>query len=387
MAADITKGAVDLQGAVDLVIPGSEDTTRTVKKVSDNGVAQHFANEAEAQAVADNMKDQNWVDKNCGVCGLLISPQNIARHRLNSRGNILTSCCSVPATIPNPVIDLDTTFDEGESANVTPQEDQEDKTDQLDDPVYDPNSYNAVREADLVPAPGYTIRDVSIAADVQELQKDLDSLSTGVVIWSLELKAVTSSNEVFSTLRKVFTGPVTDPLYSSLQVAERDGTLRMQTFSNWWISKSDPALKPLQDFVNRAVQQGADIVGKLKGMDEAHIEDLGGSIEFFWTGPSQEALHGVDPRGFHVDGGLMQFVAADTPGLVVRGTVLGTASRVPVENNAFQLIKATFWDMMAYIDGEPNGPTWHSVFGPEMAHNGRVSMVMSIFTKGSLTSF
>ena len=379
------------KGAVDLAIPGSEDTTRVVKKVGDGLTSQHFASESEAQAVADNMKDQTWVKDNCAVCGPPSSSSIISARKnkrrgeshLNRRGNLLTSCCKLPALIPDPMADLDTTFDEGESTDVTAEEDQGDQTDQLDDPVYDPENYNAITEASLVPAPAYTIRDVSIAADVKSLQKDLDGLSTGVVTWSPALKAVTSSDEVFSTLRTVFTGPATDPLYLSLQINERDGKLRLQTFSEWWISKPDPALKPLQDFVNAAVQQGIDTVSQLQGLNTDQISDLKGTIEFFYTAPSQEALTGVDPRGFHLDKGMLQFAAADTPGLIIRSTASGTASRVPLVKDTFQLIKAMGWDMAAFIKGQPNGPTWHSVFGLEMAEKGRVSIVMNIFYKGT----
>ena len=361
MTADITKGAADL------AIPGSESTTRIVKMGSEKGVAEHFANEAEAQAVADNMKDQTWVDKNCGVCRVSPSPLNSAVsrrrdnvNRLNRRGNILTSCCRPPATIS----ESDTMLDEGGP-----------------DSVYDTIDYRTIREADLVPPPAYTVRDVSITADVQELQKDLNDLSTGVLAWTPQLTKSMSSDELFSTLRQVFTGPESDPLYSLLRIKERDGKLRMTSFSSHWIRSVDPALKPLQTFVKKAVQHGIDTVTKLKGLSDEDAKFLKGNVEFFYTAPSKTALTGIDPRGFHTDGGMMQFGAADTPGLIVRASALKSASRVPLAKDAFQLLKANYWDLEAWLKGAPDGPTWHSVFGPEMAEKGRVSMVMSVYMK------
>ena len=80
---------------------------------------------------------------------------------------------------------------------------------------------------------------------------------------------------------------------------------------------------------------------------------------------------------------MMQFGVADVPGLIIRNTAQGTASRVPLAKDAFQLIKANLWDLQAWFQDLPQGPTWHSVFGPEMASEGRVSMIMSVFVKGN----
>lgn len=232
---------------------------------------------------------------------------------------------------------------------------------------------------------------------MENLQRDLNGLSTGVVTWSPELvawsppleyltpealassEALTSSEKLFSMLRKVFKGPPTDPLYSALEISERDGKLRMQTWSARWLSKPDPVLKPLQDFTNLAIQQGKETVAKLKKLDQEQMANIAGEIEIFYTAPSQEALTGVDPRGFHIDHGILQLAASDTPGLVILNSATEEARRVKVVEDTFHLMKAVSWDAEAFIEGHPNGPTWHSVFGPEMAENGRVSMIVNIF--------
>lgn len=370
---ELTADAADAaNGAVDLAIPGSESTTRVVKMAGDNNAADHFANEAEAQAVADNMKDPSWVDKNCGICGVSPPPisEAISRmrrgigYRLDRRGSIMTSCCRAPATIT----DVDR-----ESADANSPKDQ--------DLVYDSTEYKQITEADLVPAPPYTIRDISVAIDVQELMKDLDDLSTGVVAWTPQLTKIASSDKLFKVLRKVFTGSNKGRLYQALCIKERDGKLRMTSFSNQWIRSADPTLQPLQAFVNAAVAQGKDVVAKLQDLSADDAQYLKGNVEFFYTAPSQTALTGTDPRGFHTDDGMMQFGVADVPGLIIKNSAQQTASRVPLAKNAFQLIKANFWDVDAWIQNTLRGPTWHSVFGPEMAERGRVSMVMSIYMK------
>ena len=77
----------------------------------------------------------------------------------------------------------------------------------------------------------------------------------------------------------------------------------------------------------------------------------------------------------------MSLAASDTPGLVIRSFGTGTASRLLVEPESFYLMKALTYDFEGFLAGERTGPTYHSVFGPEMAEKRRVSMVMTIFIR------
>ncbi|KAL8997831.1 MAG: hypothetical protein Q9169_003004 [Polycauliona sp. 2 TL-2023] len=375
--------------AFDLVIPGSEDTTRVLKNVGNSG--EHFATEEEARAVAKSMEDEQWVKENCIVCGPSApSGGGAINFRLRRRGNIVSSCCSLPKTLP-PVTahgDFDTPFDDSDGATTGIVDDasaapgQEAKAGAShSQALYDPIDYNAVKEADLVPAPSYIPRDPRIAANIPLIAEDLNELNTALLTWSDELTGTMSSTDIFATFRQVFTAPKDNALARALNVKARDGNLRLTSFSNDWIMSSNPILAPLQDFVNTAVTEALDTVAALKGWTPQQMADLNGNIEFFYTPPSAEAAAGVDPRGFHIDAGLMGFAAADTPGLIIRGEKLGTASRVPVVPNTFQVIKAIYWDIDAWTGGKPNGPTYHSVFGPEMAERGRVSMVMAVGKK------
>ena len=48
-------------------------------------------------------------------------------------------------------------------------------------------------------------------------------------------------------------------------------------------------------------------------------------------------------------------------------------------------MKSMWWDIDAFLPVKTfKGPTYHSVFGPEMAMNGRMSMVMHVFDKGGI---
>ncbi|KAL9600218.1 MAG: hypothetical protein Q9219_003361 [cf. Caloplaca sp. 3 TL-2023] len=379
VGAEADVAAKGAGGAVDLAVPGLEETTLVTKLVDDDiAAAQHFANEDEAQAVAKSMRDEKWVKENCRVCGPP-SPPNLGTSRKNKqrsvsrlhrRGNILSCCCPTTKTVSAAAADYDGAFDVASSSNDEP----------LDDPIYDSQDYNEIGESQLVDAPAYRPWDVNNPSELVRLQKDLDQLSTGVVTWSPELLQLTNSEEIFAIVRKAFTAPDTDPLYQALEIKKREGgTLGWTTLSDRWLSKPNPALKPLQDFVTVAVKQGKQIVAKLKHMDEEDLSDLRGNIEFFYTPPAEVARTSTDPRGFHVDYGLMQFGAADTPGLIVRNVATKTASRCAVPGNTWQVMKSLSWDTDAFVGGTENSPTWHSVFGPEMAEKGRVSLVMDIF--------
>lgn len=139
---------------------------------------------------------------------------------------------------------------------------------------------------------------MSVAADLRKLQRDLDCLSTGMVAWSRALQALTSSDESIQLTSQGFHWASDRSSLLLFRNCRKEWQATMETFSGWWLSKSDPTLKSLQDFVSAAVQQSIDILGKLKGLNP---DNLRRSVEFFYTAPSQEALTGVHPRGFHVD--------------------------------------------------------------------------------------
>ena len=234
-------------------------------------------------------------------------------------------------------------------------------------PIYEPENYNTIDESALSPSRGYTSLDISQASFPQDVQKSLDESSTTVVDWSPNLKAIISSDDFFSQWRSIFSGSPDNPLYKALKIEQRDGNLRMISFSPRWERATDAALKPFQDLTSAALEHGKDIVAKVKGLDADLISRLQGSVEYFWTAPSPEALKGVDPRGLLVDNGLMQFGASDIEGLLVQNFNSRELSRVLVVKNAFQCLKAIQWDFEAFVSGAVNGPTAHTVFGPEMA--------------------
>lgn len=349
-----------IEGPVDLAIPGSESSTRVVKMVSEN-TGDHFTNEAEAQSVADKMKEKSWVQDNCGICGNSPAPLSslISMKRLNRRVKSMASCCRLP-TIP-----------EGHPGPIDVE------IGAKEDPIPEPKRRTQIGEASLVPAPELPARNLKSISDRYALLSDLNRLSTGLITWSPELAGVMGSDELFSTLREAFTD-TSSPLYRAMDVRMRDSGFRIQSCSSDWIASNDPVLKPLQDWSKAALKQGTDTVVDLQGWGAEERVQLNGNINFFYTGPHRKALKGIDRRGFHVDEGYMQFGIADVPGLVIANSVRKTASRVPVAKNGFHLLKAQFWNHFHKFSGTAGEPTWHAVFGPEMAEQGRVSIVMSI---------
>ena len=362
-----------LQGAVDLGIPGSESTTRVVKKVGDN-TADHFANKAEANAVAEKMKDKEWLDANCGVCGVLPAPlgdvvakgKRSSSGHLGRRGVIAASCCPAPKTLV---------------PNVAESGDEAESPEPIRGLVHNPEDYRGITEADLHVPPFFTIRDIHYDEDVRDLSTDLSRYSTGAVTFSPGQTDVMTSDQALAFLRKGFTAPPDDSLYQALQIRSRDDGLRMYIRSDRLLKSNNPMLQRLQSFLTASITHGKEVVSKLKSLSAEDAQNLDAEAEFFYVPPNPKSLTGTDPRGFHIDGGIMQFGMADVEGLIVASTATRHAFRLPVEPNAFYLLKARFWDIQAWYHKTPEGPTWHSVFGPQMAEQGRVSMIMTIYKK------
>ena len=406
-------------GAFDLAVAGSEDV-RILKKVGEDSVAEHFASEDEAQLVKENLRDEKWAEENCGTCPLqaggasssLTQAGNTAtarlkrraRHSLWRRGAGFSTCCKVPQTIESgsgfgdglaaednpfsshPSIPLEDYQPQAMGDDLVNQEGQTPKISTSPAAlakIFDAANYAKLVETDIVASPEYTAWALSEADSTANIGKDLDQFNTAVIAWSPDMKAVTSSEDLFTLLRKTFQGSKDDAIYKGLKVYARNGEQRLASRSIDWIDDTTTEMKPLRDLVTASLQHGKDAVAKLKGLTpEDAATRLDGNVEFFWCAPGDDALKGgVDPRGLHVDAGLMQFGAQDTPGLVVQNRLTGSISRPPVDKDSLQLVKAHYWDPEAEIRGAAEGATPHGVFGSEMAENGRVSMVMSISYK------
>ncbi|KAL8654542.1 MAG: hypothetical protein Q9226_003396 [Calogaya cf. arnoldii] len=378
--------------AVDLAIPGSEATTTVMKlpegideALSLNTEAEYFTNEAEARRVRDNMKDEKWAKDNCHLCKPPPSQGAVTartirgrpRPRLLPRGNVLTSCCRAENALEKIPIVIEGYDESWEPASIQSK------------PVHNPEDYNYITEGRLKQPIDYILRDPNDHTGLYGIRNDLNGLSTSVIPWSPDLLATTAdesgaltpSENLFKMLRSVFTGPEEDPLYKALEISERDGRLRMNSWSKKWMEKDDAVLAPIKKFAQTAAEQGLATVQKVKKLTAEQMKDYDWEIEFFYTAPSDVARTGTDPRGFHWDFGTLQFAASDTPGLVILNSATETAERVKIYPNTFHLMKALDWNYEAFQAGAPRGPTFHSVFGPEMAKNGRVSMILDIYNE------
>lgn len=366
-------GASDiLKGAVDLAIPGSESTARIVKMVGKN-TGDHFASEAEAQAVAKKMKEKSWVKDNCGICGNSPVPLNnlISKklrrrdnYSLNRRGNTMASCCRLPLVTESEETPIAEGYDPLESNQFYM--------------ASKPREFKLIKEAELVSPPILIMRNKQIANDIKLLSHDLNTLSTGLIKWSPEVTNAMGSDELLSTLRKVFTQRYENRKgfeYSYIGTVDDGERLRIKYWENF---KSDPELKPIYDWIKAAEGDAIDTIAQLKGLNPEDKSHLGSETEIFYTKPGEKALEGFDVRGWHIDGGIMQFGIADVPGLIVGNSISKKGSRLPVAKDAWHLLKAFSWDQEATLQRLPEGPTWHTVFGPEMAKEGRVSVLITI---------
>ena len=401
------------EASVDLGIIGLEDTTRIYKQ-GEAGLAraEHFANPEEAQKVAKSLKEEGWQAKNCGVCGLEGSAQasagfravgsaiGSARRALQSRGNVFGMCCN-----PAAAMTLDD-FEDWVSAETISVADSTgtiygdnvqiasahggwgrmdvefDAETGLE--IFDPKNYRIVAESELATPADYTVRNIfaeeSEAAE-RGLRVDVQTTSTGVVPFSADLKAQMSSKDVFKKLRDMFTGSPDDPLYKAMRIRKRDDLGRIMSLSAQWGKEGaviPDVLKPMYDWVEVLKKDAAKVLRKL----DPHYESvsLDAAVEFFWTPPGEQALIGLDPRGLHLDGGLLSMGTADTAGLVIKDAQTELASRVKLVDDGFHLLKG---EMYGRYDPEVTGwqATFHGVWGPEMAEHGRTSIIVGVFEK------
>lgn len=84
-------------------------------------------------------------------------------------------------------------------------------------------------------------------------------------------------------------------------------------------------------------------------------------------------------RGLHVDPGTLSLISSDQPGLIIKSPDPNTTlTRVPVSPDTWYIIKNTGFQRNNPSVIPNTGPTRHTVFGPEIVKNGRVSIVTDV---------
>ncbi|KAG8526437.1 uncharacterized protein KY384_000030 [Bacidia gigantensis] len=375
----------------DLAIYGSEDTTRIAKAVDSPGTgATHFASQQEAEAVAEKLQDPSWPKANCRTCATastgdfsLGKTPARRRRRLSRRaGTTFSFCCRVP---PMPEIGTDTStlLEQATEDSYTPDPgsiDPKDVPPSQSRAIYDTSKpIKYIPETDLVKPPALLAHDLEAdgAEAAQGLKTDLSSYDVGLIPFSKAAQStgMGSAKDMFATLRKAFTSGPGDALYDGMRVTQKDGTDRLVA-SSFNFAPSADVVKPLRAFADAALEDGKAAISALIP-DRFTSDNLLGQVEFFWIPPSEKAGQGVDVRGLHFDGGIMQFAAADREGLVVMSSRTGEASRMPLADEggveSWACMKASGYGILT---GEQ--VTLHAVYGPDIVRDGRVSVVVSI---------
>lgn len=385
------------------MIPDFEDDIRLFKLTDEESAeSSHFASEEEAQGVANNLADDDWRKANCRTCSApgqtspalsggiaqRTTPKPSRRNHLYRRGNVLGACCKVPKTLP----DLAPVIDDGVSSIVDSENVDPDDVDSIDfeaqseasisEPIHPLVNSGYIPEDQLQALPDLKTWDPSSgnADDIAGLSQDLIEHNTGVVAWSSKLKGTMDSETILKEIRKVFTRDPSDELYKALKIKSKQGTERLFSASFAW--KDEEILKPWKEFTDAAIEDAIATTRRLRKIDDS--VELKGQIEFFLIKPSEQARTGIDLRPipgakgpvieadpFHVDSSILSFSAADTPGLLVKNPQ-GKASRVPIIKNGFHTIKG-YW----YRYGTDK--SIHGVYGPQMADEGRASLVLSVY--------
>lgn len=231
----------------------------------------------------------------------------------------------------------------------------------------------------MVPAPEFTARDMERPEDIRLLSNDLTTQSTGLAKWSPKLTKIMSSDDLLSRLRRMFasTAPNTERRISF--TADSSGLFSGGGSNNGLTREIRPECLPFKQWAQAAQKESIETVADLQGWTADKKARLTSSIEFAYTSPSYKPHPFDDQWGRYQPPGFMQFTMADVPGLVVENTASKTASRVPVAKNAWNVLKGS---PRRKIPQMPEGPSWVSEFGPEMAKQGRVSVTITVYNYG-----
>lgn len=372
-------GTRTLVEGFDLVIPGSEDAGRLYKQVGNK--AEHFASEEEALAVKEQLKNEDWIEANCATCAApagvgvgkmkqkrarsLNNPQLTPRAReLLRRGSAFSLCCKPNGINTDSVVAAEATSD-----------------DELL-PYYDPTSWwgrRGIAESALSPAAELTTW-TSSAANKAGILADLAKEQTAVLTWSSDVTKVTHSNDMFKLLRTVVDPAAknaeTEILQNYMSLGQFNGAKRLRSISSDFLKKTPPNenAQIIRDFTEAALNQAKETTKDLRGLTDADAARLAGDVEYYWIPPSKGAKVTPDTRGVHIDNGIIMFGAADQPGLIVDNGA-HQLSRVPIKDDGWHIMKGSDWGKIPYDTAEA---TEHTVFGPEIVENGRISIIVNI---------
>ncbi|MCJ1341613.1 hypothetical protein MMC09_006909 [Bachmanniomyces sp. S44760] len=360
--------------AFDLALPSGEDAVKVYKLGAANE-AEYFASEEEALAVANDLKDPASTDIKCPPCGApvsLITSARRRRARLSRRGSVLSLCCKPTGTLPDLPVDFDVPDSDALAQSSRPEPAA----------IYDPLQFQygsrVISETGLTfPPPMYTTWGDAVADKVSILA-DLNNHDTAVIAWSSDiLNLPTSSEEIFGILRGAFspTDTETRELGTLLQIGEMNGPRRLTTCGDWWsdIPTTNQNLQKLQKFDKAAIDHAKQIGSELTGMDPSELD---ANIDYYWIPATPAAVKNPDLRGVHTDIGILQLGAADQPGLIIQNG--RSLSRVSIVPNGWHVIKGSDWGRSPLL---PGAATRHTVFGPEIVNNGRVSMIVNVGPK------
>lgn len=221
-------------------------------------------------------------------------------------------------------------------------------------------------------APQLVVRS-DATADKAQLLADLKSTNTAALKWSKDASDIYSSKDLFAQLRRIFV-PQTkedEELKELAYVVEQDYGKRLRISSTEWQNdpQSNPTMEKLRLWTQAVLAQGKETLRVLKGLTADDVDKMNADIDFYWIAKGEGATN-PDLRGLHYDSGTLQFGAADQPGLIIRKD--DTLFRVPTLSEAWHLIKCSGWAESR------EEMTEHTVFGPDIVENGRVSLIVNI---------
>ena len=356
---------------MDLVIEGSEDTTRILKRTGP-GKFDHFTNTDEALPVKRKLEDPAWAKENCFFKQPVISRgavggiPSLGRRAGPTGPNIY---CNLVKDLENLSLEQqaeDARTIEEEGADLDGYESVEENTVEFFSDL-------DLVESDLTPPPVIATRPLS---DKDGILQDLLQESTAQIPWSEDLARTYNSDDMLASLRKILENP-DDPLYSKMKATEDEGRTH-RPYIDLTQLEDAPELKIYRDFTAQVVKDLKEADKALNKVTAAEVEGADPLVMAYYYKAGEEGLSA--PYHFHFDPFDIGLSVSDTEGLVIGNSAKFTSSRLPVAKNAWQLIKGEGWEEY-HIVGKTYrnvAETWHAIFGPEQAARGRMSIVASL---------
>lgn len=388
--------------AVDLSLPGLEDTTRILKLEEGASEGVHFASVEEAEGVSKNLADGGWKGANCQVCtapslSRRLSTRRFARGTLQPRGAAFSMCCPIGGKskvidVAGGANDLKAAGDgaivqdaEGAGPNGGPVKPAPATSGSGTLPqgvTTEPAGTNSFFP-NLQVISSLPVR--TLENDIPAVFTDLSAQNSAALAYSDAAKAIADSESILTEITNIVNSEDSS-LRDILQFKESKIDNRWAAESgNNWLSSTDPRLSKLQRWCTQVQQDLRSAGDKILAVDKDNARLMNGyqwqpNFNLYYTKAGTKISAATDGGilGFHTDRPYLSYSTSNVAGLTIDAGAVGapkTPVLTPVMDNTFYILKGTEGG------GENIFATRHAVGAGEALVKGRAAIVVEMARK------